>query len=304
MKGVTAIVHNEKICTKYIVKGGKLFLTSGEVIPASGVFILYTSFYEEGLYKEEPDYHLLQVVDNWPKEGWAPAQENPSFQPEMEGESFLLDYFDYLDIREATYDVAKALGFVPEPEKLYFGLELELMAPERVEYFYDTVEEIKSIEKKNEGFPVMDTSVDLEVVTVPMQINEMKSWIERNQDFIKKIGVYHPEPEESVGAHVHLSRDAFVSQLAEAYFTIIVNNAVMSGRYEWLFGGVNELNAKPKKKTLDDYNSKDRYEAVNTLNYKTMEVRAFRATNDPELLKARIDWLSRAVNWANRKAQR
>lgn len=298
---ITAVVHNNNIFTDYFVQNGKLHLSNGEIIPANDVHILYQAFQEEGVFKGETSFHFLEVVEGW--KGWAPAEENPSFHPEMEGEPIWLDYFDYLSIRGATYDVAKALSFSPEPGKLYFGLELELMAPEDPQDFHSTVEDIKSIEALEEGLPVMDTSVDLEIVTIPMEAGKMKGWIERSRSLIETIGVNHPGPEEGVGAHIHLSRDAFVSQLAEAYFTIVINNALMSGRYEWLFGGVNELNAKPEKKTLGNHGSKSRYEAVNTLNSKTIEVRAFRATNDPELLKSRVDWLERAVTWANRKAQ-
>jgi hypothetical protein len=71
----------------------------------------------------------------------------------------------------------------------------------------------------------------------------------------------------------------------------------------WLFGDPDHYWAAPKKKSLSDWQNTDRYEAVNCINPNTIEIRAFRGTNDYETLQARVDYIVEKVKEANWRAE-
>lgn len=233
---------------------------------------------EEGGYEVNP---LLPIYP-W---GYRPSES--IFDDDEEGEENLLHPYHT--------NVVDYFGLNLNPNKVYFGLEIEMIIPYEKEG--EIANALAQFEINRQGIPTRDATVDAELVTVPMEPEQMKEWLENNKEFFNLISVG-----QGVGAHMHISKVAFVSQLAQAYFTIQVNEDTLNPEYQDLFGEPDYEFAEAKKKDLSDWKSVHRYEAVNTLNESTIEVRAFRGTNDPDLLKDRVDYLIEKIEEANNKA--
>lgn len=176
-----------------------------------------------------------------------------------------------------------------DPNKVYYGLELEMMWGLKEDLLK---KKLKQVEKTKTALPIEDPSVDAELVTVPMEIDSLKKWLDENRDLISNIGIC-----DGVGAHIHISKVAFYSQFSMALFSVLIHES--ASKMKWLFGEEYSYSAKVEKKTITDWHNVDREEAVNFLNKDTVEVRAFRATQDKELIKSRLNFLSFLIEYCN-----
>jgi hypothetical protein len=193
-----------------------------------------------------------------------------------------------------------------EPKKLYFGMELEFLFHQKENLSLcprkrlSIQKAICRMEQRRVAIATQDSTVDGEVKVIPLEHEEAIAFVDSYQDFFRNIktGI-------DVGFHIHLSKSAFQSQRAMSLFVVLINELALDPQTARLFGGKSSY-AKVEKKDLADIEEKmskgyhfPRQEAVNIQNAYTVEVRAFRATNDTHLVKRRINILNKAVKYVN-----
>lgn len=191
-------------------------------------------------------------------------------------------------------DVIEFFDLELEPRTLYLGLEWEanLRSGTDIPALIDWFDQLL---KDREAVPTRDGTVDLELKVSPMTPSNLKSFIGNCQKWFRSF-----QYGKDVGAHMHVSKEAFVSELAQAYFVCEVTSDAERDA-ESLFGEKSHF-AKVTQKTLDDWKSRTRKEAVNTHPKETIEIRAFRGTGDTSILHARVDYVVKKLNEANRFA--
>lgn len=245
------------------------------------------------------NYFVRTVInnDNLP-EGWAPAEPINQVPAGPTG----MVNVPSLPLHPYHTNPVRYFGLTLASNTLYVGLELEFRLPD---FSISSVEPdrlikwFKLVELQKEGVLTKDSTVDGELVLSPFEPEQLKLWLEENKDWVSSLS-YAGE----VGAHMHVSRSAFTSELAQAYFVCDVTSDAGNPEMEWLFGQPSEKWASTAKKDLKSWNTGKRRSAVNTRNSKTLEVRAFRGTGDYQILSSRIDYLVSKVKESNELAEK
>ena len=104
------------------------------------------------------------------------------------------------------------------------------------------------------------------------------------------------------GLHVHVSRSAFLESDMLYFFHYFINSKDNHELIVDLAGRESERWCRKYEKPKDrvvmcNYAIDTRYEAVNTLNKKTLEVRIFASTTKLELFLSRLEFVDAVANW-------
>ena len=180
---------------------------------------------------------------------------------------------------------------------LYMGIELEYDGSKATAtYFHDCdIEEVFHFEK--------DCSVSgYECISQPCALEYWKKYSDTLQSCLDTLK-YDNSTGINTGFHIHLSRDAFVDDIAIKSFVAYVNS--FKSDFERLAGrlGNHWCSYDSNRTTLDSMNelgfNYDRYCAVNTKNYNTIEVRLFKSTMDGSYIINVLQVLSNLVDKVN-----
>lgn len=209
----------------------------------------------------------------------------------------------------------------PEPGETFTGLELEVTTP----YEMRAADVVYRCMNHGEiGYVKHDSSVyGVEIVTHPMSLGfaQQFKWADMLDKLMSK-ACANIDPQDN-GLHVHVNRTAFRSPAhTYAWLRMLYRNhahvIVLGGREtEWgcfqhTTHGDHAVHArchKPGKGYDGDLRYKlaraekydgtlsNRYNAVNTLNSDTFEVRCMAATLDPLVLLARVEFIHATVEY-------
>ena len=177
------------------------------------------------------------------------------------------------------------------------GIELEYNgSKDTATYFHDCdIEEVFHFEK--------DCSVSgYECISQPCALEYWKNYAITLQECLDTLK-YDNSTGINTGFHIHLSRDAFVDKTAVQSFVAYVSS--FQKDFERLAGrlGNRWCSYDSNRTTLDSMNelgfNYDRYCAVNTKNYNTIEVRLFKSTMDGSYIINVLQVLSNLVDKVN-----
>lgn len=180
-------------------------------------------------------------------------------------------------IKQYSADVLDYCSFFGKPkDRTWYGVELEV----NVKTSHDLGDSAETVNNLVNGFAILkhDGSVDhgFEIVTAPATLEEHhKQW----SRFWSSNPTRHLTGYESgqCGMHVHISRP---SALVTGKMIVFLNTEKNQDFLRTIAGRSNSSWAKVhfSKKITDWDKSIDRYEALNTRNEKTVELRIFRST--------------------------
>lgn len=194
----------------------------------------------------------------------------------------------YIDKPYLFADVSsdRILGNKIEPNSLYFGVELE--SAQVIDKLAVTARQTGLWIGKEDG------SCGVEFVSKALPYEQMLAAIDilQSADVLPWV-----LPTEKCGMHVHISRSFFVSEEAIDLFERWVLLAQSKGAE--IIGRKANGYCKNKKWKAEVDPELGRYTAVNRVNPHTVEVRVFTSTQDPSLMKARVQWVKFLAEYAN-----
>jgi len=248
--------------------------------------------------EEHPTYGLMcsHIIEDW-----EPCSQCGVRHPHMmeDDDEYVCQDCDpdlYLDDDGLTSynDHSSVLSF-PREDTSDFSMGIELECETR-DIRRDTLRRVRKIMPKEYCIYKRDGSLDdeygVEIVTRPDSLRvHTRIWSNALTELAGHLRGWYGS---CCGMHVHVDR-ASIGEDTVARLCVLLGESkrftsTMAGRLE------NEY-TRIYKKTLDDYKSMGRYEAVNTSNHDTVEVRIFRSNlSVPGFLK-NIQFVHAAVNY-------
>jgi len=353
-RGVTAYDHEmrefqaHRTCTYFCDDCDKYFLSWNH---ASSEFIVTMTFERYiGMSRCEPC--VKNIIEEWGGEekffycnqceGYEDLSESSLYNDDRFCDACYREYVNYCDDCEVSYwhnddhdcdDVGNLVhdySYRPRPHffgdgNYYFGFELEVESNnnsrrEGAKYVIDNL--------GSHAYLKRDASLDegFEIVTHPHTLNEYQKKF--NWDCIsglRKMG-YRSWDTRTCGLHVHVSRTAFglVKKQADVlkaqshelrFMKLIYDNQRQIERLAGRSSSYARFNDKGKlANRVKHGHQDDRYEAVNSQNSETLEVRVFKGSLKParvlsaiELVHASVEYTrdlkvngsNRALKWIN-----
>lgn len=232
------------------------------------------------------------------------------------------------DIVESLYDglcegccddsvdgIINSYGYKPTPKFFgegdrFFGVELET---EPLNEGYGDIDMVREVQELVSEWAYLkhDGSLNeggFEVVTHPMTLENHLTRFTPELFKTIKSSDYVSHTNGNCGLHIHISRSAFKSDLAivkllEFVYGNYDNIVSKLGRRHSMTSYCRNIDRDMSYKNLDSilyHNNKDRYHAVNTKNYDTIELRFFRGTLIRDTFVSALQFADVLVNLANK----
>lgn len=174
------------------------------------------------------------------------------------------------------------------PRTLYFGLELEHKGVNNLKLCSSQIKEYAIVK--------YDDSVDLELVTIPLQYKEWPAAL----SYLNK-WIINSQGDEETGMHLHISRSVFTQEAIERFIDLW---GYMSEDSRWYSAFGRRPNDycgyKPTSQILAEGS---KYTYVGASHSETLEVRVFRHTNDPKVIMQRIKLVCLTYKYCMRMRQ-
>lgn len=180
-----------------------------------------------------------------------------------------------------------------------FGCELEVEVSGRGDPVKKHIREIDEL-MGDKVLMKRDGSLDngIEIVTRPAPLK--KQYALWNDFFSKKHNGMRSYDTETCGLHIHVGRNGIPDQSETIPKAVCFVNSEANRNFVMLIAGRLSCSyAKMKRKTRNDYNSGDRYEALNVSNSKTIEFRLFRGTLKKESLFKALEFCDSLIQYCS-----
>jgi hypothetical protein len=209
-------------------------------------------------------------------------------------------------IKEYSTDVLDFCQIIGDKKALLSGIELEVQCEEIADR--DTcAESILAVLGTDYAILKEDSSIGdngFEIVSTPCERAEhekryAKLFDARSKNRLRNI---HSWKSGDCGMHVHLTR-AKISPLTLGKMLVFLNDESHSGKITRIAGRSSQGYCKRyPKKISDALKPRERHEAINLTNSKTIEIRIFRGTLNRESFFKNLEFCYALVSWAQQEA--